>query len=87
MDITTSSLSIIVLSLFTHMHTYTHTLPMEQVFEDLGSYLRSLHRLNSLSPSLLYPGHGPIIRDTARIQQYIEHRMAREKQVQDNACS
>ena len=58
-------------------HTHTHW----QVFEDLGSYLRSLHRLKSLSPSLLYPGHGPVIRDTAKIQQYIDHRMAREKQV------
>ena len=62
-------------------HTRTHTVRMVQVFEDLGSYLRSLHRLNSLSPSLLYPGHGPVIRDTAKIQQYIDHRMAREKQV------
>ena len=81
MDITTYELVLLCPSLSLSLF-HTHTL---QVFEDLGSYLRSLHRLNSLSPSLLYPGHGPVIRDTAKIQQYIDHRMAREKQVQ-HAC-
>ncbi|KAG0276022.1 hypothetical protein BGZ96_003515, partial [Linnemannia gamsii] len=67
------------------------------VFEDLGSYIRSLERqLNfsegsigsvggggDASPSYkIYPGHGPIIEDgPAKIRDYIKHRFERERQV------
>ena len=53
-----------------------------KVFEDLHTYMQSLSKLQSLSPTLLYPGHGPIVRKGAeKIQQYIDHRMERERQV------
>ncbi|KAL5493222.1 hypothetical protein EMCRGX_G014369 [Ephydatia muelleri] len=52
------------------------------VFEDLGSYMHSLSRLKSLAPRVLYPGHGPAIRDSMhKIDQYIAHRLERECQV------
>ncbi|KAF9318337.1 hypothetical protein BGZ91_005186 [Linnemannia elongata] len=61
------------------------------VFEDLGSYIRSLEKQLSLSevasagssPSYkIYPGHGPIILDgPAKIREYIKHRFDRERQV------
>ncbi|KAF8937958.1 hypothetical protein BGZ47_008785 [Haplosporangium gracile] len=61
------------------------------VFEDLGSYIRSLEKQLSFSevasagssPSYkIYPGHGPIIEDgPAKIREYIKHRFERERQV------
>ena len=52
-----------------------------QRFESLLPYMKSLGRLLTLSPSLLYPGHGPVVTDpVTRIQQYIEHRELRERQ-------
>ena len=52
-----------------------------QSFESLAAYMRSLKRLQSLSPSLLYPGHGPVVTDAShRIQQYLNHREQRESQ-------
>ena len=45
-------------------------------------YMASLRRLQKLSPSLLYPGHGPVVPDAVcRIQQYIDHREQREREV------
>jgi hypothetical protein len=53
-----------------------------QSFESLVSYMMSLKRLESLSPSLLYPGHGPVVSDACdRIRQYLHHREQRERQV------
>ena len=53
-----------------------------QRFESLVPYMKSLRRLLALSPSLLYPGHGPVVEDAvAVIQQYIVHRDRREAQV------
>ena len=44
--------------------------------------MASLVRLRDLRPSIIYPGHGPVISEgTDKIVEYIEHRMAREKQV------
>ena len=48
----------------------------------LGDYLDSLARLAGLSPSRIYPGHGPIIdRPLELIEQYVAHRALRERQV------
>ena len=32
------------------------------VFEDLFQYMQSLEKILSLKPSVIYPGHGPVIR-------------------------
>jgi glyoxylase-like metal-dependent hydrolase (beta-lactamase superfamily II) len=51
-------------------------------FESLVPYMKSLRRLQALSPSILYPGHGPVVEDAVTvIQQYIVHRDRREAQV------
>jgi len=51
---------------------------------DLGQYLASLERLLSLEPRRLLPAHGPPIDDPrAILTGYIEHRLARERQVVD----
>jgi glyoxylase-like metal-dependent hydrolase (beta-lactamase superfamily II) len=48
----------------------------------LGGYLASLKRMRELEPLRVYPGHGPVIDDvTALIDQYISHRLDRERQV------
>jgi glyoxylase-like metal-dependent hydrolase (beta-lactamase superfamily II) len=52
---------------------------------DLGDYRRSLQMLSEL-PNLkvICPGHGPLIHDPReRIQQYINHRNMRERQILD----
>lgn len=49
---------------------------------NLRAYLDSLARVRALSPVRAYPGHGPVIDDPiALIDQYIAHRMDRERQV------
>ena len=36
----------------------------------------------SLRPSVIYPGHGPVIEDPIpKIEYYIKHRLARETQI------
>lgn len=52
------------------------------VFEDLGSYLASLHRMQKLFKGRAYPGHGPTLEDgPSKIVEYIAHRRQREEQV------
>ncbi|KAI2634553.1 metallo-beta-lactamase superfamily protein [Xylaria nigripes] len=52
------------------------------VFEDLGTYLRSLAKMETLASGHAYPGHGPILTDgRAKIAEYISHRRQRELQV------
>ncbi len=49
---------------------------------DLGDYLASLRRLQRLDVRRIYPAHGPVIADApAKIQEYIDHRMLRERQI------
>ncbi|CAI2183013.1 497_t:CDS:2 [Funneliformis geosporum] len=52
------------------------------VFEDLGKYIDSLHKLKQFTPGRLYPGHGPVIENgTEKLGEYITHRLEREKQI------
>ncbi|KAK1638105.1 metallo-beta-lactamase superfamily protein [Colletotrichum phormii] len=52
------------------------------VFEDLTVYLNSLERMQRLFKGRAYPGHGPVIDNgPSKIQEYINHRKAREEQV------
>jgi glyoxylase-like metal-dependent hydrolase (beta-lactamase superfamily II) len=49
---------------------------------DLSAYLRSLERIASLSPVVLYPAHGPPLTDPAgAVARYRRHREARIEQV------
>jgi glyoxylase-like metal-dependent hydrolase (beta-lactamase superfamily II) len=49
---------------------------------DMGDYLRSLSVLSDYDLERLYPGHGPLVLDaTAKVEEYLAHRRARERQV------
>ncbi len=49
---------------------------------DLLDYMRSLRRLLELEPEVIYPAHGPAIRDArTKIREYIAHRELREAQI------
>jgi endoribonuclease LACTB2 len=49
---------------------------------DLLDYMASLRRLLGLDVRRIYPAHGPVIEDgPARIREYIEHRLMRERQI------
>src|SRR5439155_660808 len=49
---------------------------------DLLEYLDSLRRLAQLDLRRIYPAHGPVIEDApAKIQEYIDHRLMRERQI------
>jgi glyoxylase-like metal-dependent hydrolase (beta-lactamase superfamily II) len=51
---------------------------------DLVTYLRTLRRMRDLSPRTIYPGHGPVVsRGIAKLDEYLEHRATRERQVLD----
>lgn len=48
----------------------------------LSAYLDSLRRLRSLDLEILYPGHGPEITDpAAKLDEYINHRLDRERRL------
>jgi glyoxylase-like metal-dependent hydrolase (beta-lactamase superfamily II) len=48
----------------------------------LLDYMRSLERLQGLDLNVLYPGHGPEVHDPqAKIAEYVEHRMMRERRL------
>ena len=53
------------------------------VFEDLKTYLSSLHRMRDrVASGRGYPGHGAVIENAgARITEYIKHRQQREDEV------
>jgi glyoxylase-like metal-dependent hydrolase (beta-lactamase superfamily II) len=49
---------------------------------DMADYLESLSRLRALEPRRIHPAHGPTRDDAVQlIDQYIEHRLERERQV------
>lgn len=49
---------------------------------DMDDYLRSLERMAALDPFCLFPSHGPGALDpVAKLEQYREHRLAREAKV------
>lgn len=49
---------------------------------DMAAYLSSLERLAAVDASVLYPGHGPALREPAKtVAEYIAHRGEREQQV------
>jgi len=49
---------------------------------DLLDYLDSLRRLQQMDVRRIYPAHGPVIEDgPAKIAEYLEHRMLRERQI------
>jgi glyoxylase-like metal-dependent hydrolase (beta-lactamase superfamily II) len=51
---------------------------------NLREYLASLERLGTLGARRIYPGHGPVIdRPGQIIEEYLEHRRLRERQVLD----
>jgi glyoxylase-like metal-dependent hydrolase (beta-lactamase superfamily II) len=54
----------------------------------MGDYLRSLALLRSRAPRRIYPAHGPVREDAvALIDEYIAHRLERERQVLDAIAS
>ncbi len=51
-------------------------------FEDLFDYMNSLKRILDIKPNVIYPGHGPIVKNgVEKIQQYIDHRNKRNNQI------
>ena len=49
---------------------------------DLLDYMNSLARIQRLDVRRIYPAHGPVIEDgPGRIQEYIDHRLMRERQI------
>jgi glyoxylase-like metal-dependent hydrolase (beta-lactamase superfamily II) len=49
---------------------------------DLGDYLHSLRRLLDLDLEILYPAHGPMIREPRKkIEDYLAHRALRDRQI------
>jgi glyoxylase-like metal-dependent hydrolase (beta-lactamase superfamily II) len=51
---------------------------------DLGQYLDSLRRVQALGVERIYSAHGPVIENAAAtIQEYIDHRLLRERQILD----
>lgn len=50
----------------------------------MGDYLRSLETLRALAPRRIYPAHGPVREEAvALLDEYIAHRLERERQVLD----
>lgn len=44
----------------------------------------TLEKILKLKPDKIYPGHGPVIDNPkTKVEEYIQHRMLREKQILD----
>lgn len=51
---------------------------------DMSHYMTSLERLKAFPAERYYPGHGPVVDEPAKtLNEYIEHRLMRERQVID----
>lgn len=51
---------------------------------DMAVYMHSLERLRGFALARIYPGHGDIIeRPAAVIEEYLQHRRVRERQIAD----
>jgi glyoxylase-like metal-dependent hydrolase (beta-lactamase superfamily II) len=51
---------------------------------DMAAYLASLRRLQTLDVATIFPGHGPPVeRPQELLQEYIAHRLLRERQIVD----
>ena len=51
---------------------------------DLTAYLASLERVLALEPARIFPAHGPIVEEPARLlRAYLDHRRERETQIID----
>ena len=49
---------------------------------DMAAYVEQLERLLALGPRTIYPAHGPtIVEAKAKLQSYLRHRAARERQL------
>lgn len=60
------------------------TIVLEPPEGELGAYLDSLARLRGLGPAVLFPAHGPDLRDpVGLLSWYIEHRHHRTQQLRD----
>lgn len=54
----------------------------------MGDYLHSLETLRDRRPARIYPAHGPVRDDAvALIEQYIAHRLDRERQILETIAS
>eukprot|EP00106_Octopus_bimaculoides_P011286 XP_014778728.1 PREDICTED: beta-lactamase-like protein 2 [Octopus bimaculoides] len=52
------------------------------VMEDLHSYMKSLQVILDLKPSVIFPGHGPVVCEPIPfVENYIQHRQERESQI------
>ncbi len=51
---------------------------------DMEDYLGSLARLATLRPRVLFPAHGPAVKNAAaKLREYIDHRLWREEKILD----
>lgn len=49
---------------------------------DMAAYFESLRKLENLQPRILFPGHwDPVMDPPAKLRQYREHRLDRERQI------
>ena len=52
------------------------------IIEDAAAYMESLEKVAALSPSRIFPGHGPELPEAGDvIAEFIAHRIERERQV------
>ncbi|XP_067946696.1 endoribonuclease LACTB2-like [Watersipora subatra] len=52
------------------------------MFTNLSHYMKSLQQIRDMKPEVIYPGHGPVVRNPAEhVDYYISHRQEREDQI------
>lgn len=51
---------------------------------DMAAYMRSLETLRELEPTVIYPGHGPVVfTPKGKLDHYLRHRARREERILD----